>query len=172
MLTTLIENGIKAIRIPISWHNHIIDDKYTIDPEWMYRVKTVVDWATDKGLYVIINTHHDQAGNTKGSIKYGSGYYPLWKDAAESEKYLYNVWKQITLAFNNGYDHHLIFERLNEPRIAGLPNEWWYAPNDENCKEAAKVLNEYNRLILKTIRDSKGNNQSRFVMSTALPTKL
>ena len=75
----------------------------------------------DKGLYVIINTHHDQVGNTKGPIKYGSGYYPLWKDAAKSEKYLYNVWKQITLAFNNGYDHHLIFEGLNEPRIAGLP---------------------------------------------------
>ena len=27
----------------------------------------------------------------------------------ESEKFLLNVWSQIALAFNNGYDNHLIF---------------------------------------------------------------
>ena len=55
----LVKKGIKTIRIPVTWHNHLIDEKYTIDPEWMERVKEVVDWCIDNGLYVILNTHHD-----------------------------------------------------------------------------------------------------------------
>ena len=172
MFSTLLKKGIKAIRIPVTWHNHLVDEKYTIDPEWMHRIKTVVDWAIDKGFYVILNTHHDQSGYKSNGLKYGQGYYPLWKDAAESEKFLYNVWKQITLAFNNGYDHHLIFEGLNEPRLKDTTYEWWYNENDATCKQAAKVLNEYNKLILKTIRDSKGNNNFRYVMTTALSASL
>ena len=166
MISFLAKKGVRAIRIPVTWHNHLIDDKYTIDPEWMYRVKTVVDWAIDKGLYVILNTHHDQAGYDENGMKYGKGYFPLWKDAAESEKFLYNIWKQITLAFNNGYDHHLIFEGLNEPRLKDTSFEWYYNDKKDMCIEAAKVLNEFNKLILKTIRDSKGNNNFRFVMAT------
>ena len=40
----------------------------------------------------------------------------------ESEKFLYNVWKQTAYSFNEGYDHHLVFEALNEPRLRGLNN--------------------------------------------------
>ena len=164
MIKTLAKKGIKTLRIPVTWHNHLIDDKYTIDPEWIRRVKAVVDWAIDNDLYVILNTHHDNADYNKDGIKYGYGYYPFWNDAIESENFLYNIWRQIAIAFNNGYDHHLIFEGLNEPRLKGLENEWWYDEDDSNCKEAAAVLNEYNRLILKAIRDSEGNNLYRFVL--------
>ena len=110
LIDYLVKTGFKAIRIPVTWHNHLIDDKYTIDPDWMRRVKTVVDWCIKKGLYVILNTHHDNAGDNIFPLKYGQGYYPLNKDIEESEKFIYNVWKQISIAFNNGYDHHLIFE--------------------------------------------------------------
>ena len=37
--------GLKSFRIPVSWHNHLIDEKYTIDPQWMARVKEIVDWG-------------------------------------------------------------------------------------------------------------------------------
>ena len=168
MIDTIAKRGIKTLRIPVAWHNHLIDDKYTIDPEYMYRIKTVVDWAIDKGLYVILNTHHDQADYDKDGIKYGQGYYPFWNDAAESEKFIYNTWKQIVSAFNNGYDHHLIFEGLNEPRMKDFKNEWFYDENDIQCREAVNVLYEFNKLILKAIRDSKGNNQYRFVIATPL----
>ena len=60
----------------------------------MTKVKTVVDWCIKHGLYVILNTHHDNAAYVeKSSIKYGTGYYPLKKDMLESEKFLYNLWK-------------------------------------------------------------------------------
>ena len=168
MFEALAEKGVKTVRIPISWHNHFIDKNYTIDPKWMKRVKEVVDWALKHGLYVIINSHHDNAGATKESIEYGSGYYPLLKDITESERFIYNVWRQIALAFNNGYDQHLIFEGLNEPRMAGHKYEWNFNKNDPDCKEAAEVLNEYMKLIVKAIRETGGNNEKRFIMITPL----
>ena len=33
----------------------------TIDAAWMARVKEVVDYAYDAGLYVVLNVHHDDA---------------------------------------------------------------------------------------------------------------
>ena len=168
LIDYLVKSGFKAIRIPVTWHNHLKDKKYTIDPEWMKRVKTVVDWCIERGLYVILNTHHDNAGKSIFPIQYGQGYYPLHKDSIESEKFIYNVWKQIANAFNNGYDHHLIFEGLNEPRLIGHQYEWWYNPEDWDCQESANVLNEFQRLIHKAIRESGGNNAKRFIMVTGL----
>ena len=145
-----------------------MDDKYTINPEWMNRLKTVVDWCIDKGLYVIVNIHHDNVDYKEAPLKYGEGYFPLLKDAVESEKFIYNVWKQIAIAFNNGYDLHLIFEALNEPRMKGMLQEWLFDPNNDTCIEAALVLNEFNKLAVKAIRESGGNNEKRFIMMPAL----
>ena len=164
----LYTKGIRTIRIPVTWHNHLIDKSYTIDPDWMKRVKKVVDWSIDKGLYVILNTHHDNAEFSVDPIEYGKGYYPLRKDLDESTAFLFNVWTQISAAFNNGYDHHLIFEGLNEPRPMGTGCEWTYKKGDPICEESASVLNEFNRIILKAVRESGGNNEKRFFMVTPL----
>ena len=168
MIERIAKTGFKSIRIPVTWHNHLIDENYTIDPKWMKRVKTIVDWSIQHGLYVILNTHHDNYGNYKEPLTYGKGYYPLKRDIKESEKFIYNIWKQITDAFNNGYDHHLIFEGLNEPRLVGTEYEWWYKVGDPLCEEATEVLNEYHRLIVKAIRESGGNNEKRFILITPL----
>lgn len=50
MIDKLVAKGFKTIRIPVTWHNHLIDNNYTIDPNWMKRVKTVVDYCIKKGL--------------------------------------------------------------------------------------------------------------------------
>ncbi len=162
----LADKGIKTVRIPVTWHNHIIDDNYTIDPEWMARVKEIVDWSLKYGLYVILNTHHDNR-ESKGLI-YGDGYYPLRQDMVESEKFLYNTYRQIALAFNNGYDHHLIFEALNEPRLTATDFEWNFKKGEPICEEASSVLNEYLKLAVRAIRTSGGNNEKRFIMVTPL----
>ena len=169
MFEALAKKGVKTVRIPVSWHNHLIDEKYTIDHQWMKRVKTVVDWAIKHGLYVILNSHHDNANMKETeSISYGEGYYPSAKDIQQSERFIYNVWRQIATAFNNGYDHHLIFEGLNEPRMSGHKYEWNYNHEDPECRIAAAVLNEYMRLIVKAIRTTRGNNAKRFIMITPL----
>ena len=164
MINALVSKGFKTIRIPVTWHNHLTDQKYTIDPDWMNRVKTVVDMCINKGLFVILNIHHDQADY---GISYGKGYYPRNDQKTESEKFLLNVWSQIALAFNNGYDHHLIFEALNEPRLKGNTYEWWYQADESNSEECVSVINEYNELIHTVIRQSGGNNKSRFLLFTS-----
>ena len=168
MIEELANKGFKTIRLPTTWRNHLIDKKYTIDPDWMKRVKEIVDWCIESGLYVILNDHHDNADLIEDPISYGSGYFPLKKDLEESERFLYNVWKQIALAFNSGYDHHLIFEALNEPRLKGHKNEWNFKNGDPDCEEACSVLNQYLQLVVNTIRETGGNNYKRFIMVTPL----
>ena len=67
--------GLKSFRIPVTWHNHLIDEKYTIDPQWMARVKEIVDWGLKNGFVVILNSHHDSVKTADQPIKYRSGYY-------------------------------------------------------------------------------------------------
>ncbi len=167
MIDGLANSGIKTIRIPVSWSNHMNKKNYTIDSAWMNRVKTIVDWAIEDGMYVILNDHHDNFGSP-AKMTTAAGYYPNKVNKNESERFLLNLWTQIALAFNNGYDEHLIFETLNEPRLAGTNNEWWFDSNNATCREAADCLNEYNQLILDTIRKSGGNNQKRYVSCPGL----
>ncbi|MCR5188745.1 MAG: glycoside hydrolase family 5 protein [Treponema sp.] len=167
MIDTLAASGIKTIRIPVSWHNHLIDKNYTIDPEWMKRVKEVVDWAIAADMYVIINSHHD-CWSRPSKMPYGKGYYPNTVNYEESERFLTNVWSQICLAFNKGYDEHLVFETMNEPRLCGTSHEWWFDKNAKECQDAAATLNKLNQVTLDTIRASKGNNTKRFVMIPGL----
>ena len=165
LINAVANKGFKTIRIPVSWHNHLVDYQYTVDPNWTKRVKQVVDWAIAKGLYVIINVHHDVASSS--SVSYGQGYYPRKASQTESTKFLLNVWTQIALAFNNGYDQHLIFEALNEPRLRGNTYEWWYSAGASDCEEGNEVLNAYNKVIHEVIRGSGGNNKKRFIMFTS-----
>jgi len=164
MIDKLVAKGFKTIRIPVTWHNHIIDKSYTIDPAWMKRVKEIVDYCLKKGLFVIINVHHD---NSDSSLSYGKGFYPRSNQMGESKKFLANIWSQITLAFNNGYDYHLIFEALNEPRLIGDGHEWYYQAGDQSSEECVKVVNEYNNMIHTIIRNSGGNNKLRFLLFTS-----
>lgn len=162
--------GYTSIRLPVTWFNHIVDKNYTIDPEWMQRVKQIVDWAIDAGYYVILNEHH--------SVNNGYIVNDNQTDIAESKAFLKAIWKQITAAFNNSYDEHLIFETMNEPRNAkhehqwqpGLKYSWCDNTNCPECIADYKILNEYNQLILNTIRSSKGNNSQRYVLIPGLCT--
>ena len=167
MIDGLANSGIKTIRIPTSWAKHMDKKTYTINPEWMKRVKEIVDWAIEDGMYVILNDHHDNFNNP-AKMPAGVGYYPNETNKVESERFLLNLWTQIALAFNNGYDEHLVFETLNEPRLVGTGHEWWFDQNAEECKEAANCLNEYNQLILDTIRKTGGNNHKRYVSCPGL----
>ena len=167
MIDGLAASGIKTIRIPVSWHNHITNKQnYTISAEWMERVKTVVDWAISDGMFVIINSHHDNY-SSPSAMPRASGYYPNTANLVESQRFLTNIWGQIATAFNNGYDEHLIFETMNEPRPAGTDCEWWYDA-DPVCIDAVKCLLQLNQTALDTIRASGGNNAKRFVMCPAL----
>lgn len=171
--------GFKTIRITTTWYNHIIDNKYTIDPEWMMRVKQIVDWAIEDGYYVILNEHHSIRGNMSSPLQYGEGYIVRNNptDIAESKKFLKAIWTQIAAAFNGSYDEHLIFETMNEPRNTDEKEEHNSYPDRAvsfcyECKADIKIVNEYNQLCLDTIRASGGNNAKRFVIIPGIFTYL
>lgn len=157
---TTIENiaaikaaGFRTVRIPVSWHNHV-DENDRISKAWMARVKEVADWCMAMDLYVIINTHHDNA------LEW---YYPDEAHMARSEQYLTAVWSQIAETFRD-YDEHLILESLNEPRLVGTDYEWWFDPGSAKCQEAVGCINRLNQLFTDTVRASGGNNAQRWLL--------
>ena len=140
MIDGLAASGIKTIRIPVSWSHHISDASYSISPAWMNRVKEVVDWAIEDGMYVVLNIHHDNYEKNAKMPKF-SGFYPTDENYEESAKFVCNIWAQISLAFNNGSDEHLVFEVLNEPRLCGTSEEWYYNAVSPKSISAMKNLN-------------------------------
>ncbi len=145
-------SGFTSIRIPVSWSNHV-DEDLNIDPAWTARVKEVIDYAYESGLYIIMNSHHDN-----------EMYYPNSEHYEESEKYIRKIWTQIADNFS-GYDERLIFESMNEPRLAGTAKEWWFTSNDPDGIDSIECIVKLNQVFVDTVRGSgKGYNSSRYLM--------
>ena len=166
MIDAVKAAGFKTIRIPVSWSTHVRNDgKYTIDSTWMNRVKTVVDWAIEDDLYVILNVHHDNYSNSEIESKAG---YAISTDSAiqtKSKAFLSAVWTQIATTFNNSYDEKLIFEVLNEPRDVGSKTEWNIdESNTTLAKSYCNVITDYENSCIAAIRGTKGNNANRYIM--------
>ena len=152
LIAYIKESGFSTIRIPVSWSNHV-DENNRIDPEWMKRVKEVVDYAHGCGLYIIINSHHDC-----------DRYYPTEERFKESSEFLKDIWTQIADTFAD-YDDTLIFESMNEPRLKGTGKEWWFQSSDKQGTAAIETIVKLNQVFVDTVRSSgKGNNGTRFLM--------
>ena len=142
--------GFNTIRIPVTWYPQLSSDgKYTINPDFLARIKEVVDWAYEEGLFVIINVHHEDAWlNVKN----------LDTDYEKIGVQLGAIWGQIADYFA-GYDQHLIFEGMNEPRMKGTSVEW-------NGNEAGyAAVNYLAQVFVDTVRgNGKGYNGERALM--------
>ena len=163
MIKKVHDAGFQSIRIPVSWANHM-NDNYQIDSAWMTRVKQVVDYAYNDGMYVILNTHHDNLHSWENGV----GYYPDSAHEEASIKFVNKVWTQIADEFKD-YGDRLIFETLNEPRLRDTGSEWWFDPAnpDDSAKKAMEIINELNSEAVKTIRSRGGKNSTRYIMVPA-----
>lgn len=147
MIDSVKNAGFNAIRIPVTWLNHV-DSDFNIDSSWMSRVQEVVDYAYSDGMYIILNVHHDD--NT-------------WLDvqSTNANDTLAKIWTQIATNFES-YDYHLIFEGMNEPRTIGSANEW-----NGGTHEERENINVYWQTFVDTVRATGGNNSSRaLIVST------
>jgi aryl-phospho-beta-D-glucosidase BglC (GH1 family) len=136
--------GFRSVRIPCAWvYGHISDaSAYTIDARWMARVKQVVDYCINDGLYVVLNDHWD-GGWLENNIA-ATG------DAKEKNKaVLTAVWTQIAETFRD-YDEHLVFAGLNEPGV-------------EQQSQVANLI-EYEQLFIDVVRATGGNNAKRLLV--------
>ena len=147
-------SGFNLVRIPVSWHNHLIDDNYTIDPLWMERVHQVCQWAAEEDLYFIINIHHDNQAEY---------LYPDSAHYENSEKYIAAIWQQVAENFSD-FDDHCIFESMNEPRLVGHPNyEWYLNESAPECRDSAECINRLNQKFVDVVRATGGNNATRYL---------
>lgn len=147
MATLLKDTGFNVMRVPVSWGDHM-DDEYKVDEEWMARVHEIVDYGINNGLFVILNTHHEE------------WYFPTAENKDEDIKQLTALWSQIAEEFK-GYDEHLIFEGLNEPRCRNTAMEWTGGDADSRA-----IVAEYAKAFYETVRASGGNNEKRHLMLT------
>lgn len=107
----LSELGFQHVRLPIRWEpasRSLSAPPYTIEAEFLNRIKQVVDTALKYKLHVIINMHHHEAlmANPDG----------------EKERFL-SQWRQISTFFQS-YPDSLLFEVLNEPNGALTAAKW------------------------------------------------
>ena len=58
LMKMMKEAGFSAIRVPVTWYNHM-DANGKVDEAWMKRVHEIVDYVINQGLYCIVNVHHD-----------------------------------------------------------------------------------------------------------------
>lgn len=166
--------GFTTVRFQTSPGAYMLDEKYTIDPRYLKELKQCVDWLIEDGLYVIIagprDDHlQDQAWQKKvGKDVHYACYNVSEKDKEQSKAFIKAVWLQYAQAFNNSYDEHLIFEALDEPTAIFDEHAWNPDDNCATCKKNFAILNEYNQLIVDTIRSTGGNNANRFIMVEGL----
>ena len=144
--------GASTVRICVTWGNYQTADPWTIDAAYMAEVKQNVDWAEAAGLNVILNLHHDE-------------YWLDIKTAASNniindgiKSRIEKTWTQIAEAFKDKGDF-LFFESFNEVQ----DGNWGWGDNRTDGGKQYKTLNEWNQLVVNTIRATGGNNATRWI---------
>lgn len=187
MIQMVHDAGFNAIRIPVTWGHHIVDadqtgNNITIAPAFISRVKEVVDYAYDLGMFVMINTHHDtadysrsyssvaSAGGGSDAISWSTIHpYQLFHtckstshDASDSVfsidtmcGYMTKLWTVIANYFKD-YDNRLIFEGFNE--ILGCDRAWLSPTSTEISN-----INKLNQAFINAVRATGGNNATRIL---------
>jgi len=152
LYTNLKKAGASTVRICVTWGNYQKENPWTIDATYMAEVKQNVDWAEAAGLNVIINMHHDE-------------YWLDIKSAANNSTTNTNIknriektWKQIAETFKDKGDF-LFFESFNEVQ----DGKWGWGDNLTDGGKQYNTLNEWNQLVVNTIRATGGNNATRWI---------
>lgn len=170
------ETGFNAIRIPVTWYPHMgtiqlqwVDEDwhwdksawtgYEVDPVWMARVKEVVDYVIDEGMYCILNVHHDTGAASTAWLVAGEPEFEAAKARYQS------LWQQIAETFKD-YDARLLFESYNE--MLDPYDSWCFASfatparyDADVAASAYRGINQYAKLFVETVRASGGNNALR-----------
>lgn len=143
--------GFKSVRIPAAWAQYA-DANDNIAQFWLDRMKQVVDYARNAGLYVIINIHSDSWVTADPT------------QAATVNAKMTKYWTQIANNFKN-YDNHLLF---------AAQNETYDSTNHGSQPTAAEcsAQTSYNQTFVNAVRATGGNNASRTLVVQAYSTSI
>ncbi len=174
MISFLKKSGFDTIRIPVAWINNGTTyaegndpSNYIIREDLLDRVETIINYALNEDMYVIVNDHWD------------AGWWGMFGQETDPnhQKALdifTSMWTQISERYKE-YGDRLIFEAANEefgsrfndadpilsPEGITLNEDEWYA-----------LANELNQLFVDTVRSTGGNNEQRFLLCAGINTNI
>ena len=134
------QSGFTAVRLPVSWDQYADQRTGKIGEAWLARVKQVVQWCVDSGLYVIVNIHWD-GGWLDENISANR------QSAVNAKQKAY--WEQIATTLRD-FDEHLMFAGANEPP----------------AKDAGQmaILMSYHQTFVDAVRSTGGRNAYRVLV--------
>ena len=141
--------GFNAIRIPCGYWNQGHMNKKTgkIDDVWLNRVKQVVQYCVNDGMYVMINRHHDGDDDPK-----------LTGAQLDSVKAIHKaVWEQVATTLRD-FDEHVMFASSNEPNANDLVS--------------STNLRDLHQIFINAVRSTGGKNAYRTLVIQAPSTSL
>ena len=154
--------GFKSVRIPCSWICGHVSGGTEADPQidaaWMARVKQIVDYCVEDGLYVVLNDHWDGGWiEVQGFTGSTSSFRAMTDDEVNAKIVtLKSLWTRIAEAFK-GYDEHVIFAGLNEPFQE-------YNLFSTRHEALTPILMKYNKAFVEAVRATGGNNANRILV--------
>lgn len=151
--------GFNTVRIPVFWGNMMKNDgTYTIDPDYIARVKEIVDYCQNDGLYTVINIHHfDEFIIRRNSTE-------------ECSKIFTNLWTQIADYFKD-YPYTLVFEGYNE-YLGGNQFNATGELAELSKPDAYKMTNTLNQAFVDAVRATGGNNGERVLIVSGYWTNI
>lgn len=151
--------GFQTVRIPVFWGNMMENDgTWTINPEYIGRVKEIVDYCMEADLYAVINIHHFDE-------------FIIRRHTTEECAVIFErLWTQIAEYFKD-YPSTLIFEGYNE-YLGGSQFD-----ANGNLKEMLKskayeLTNTMNQTFVDAVRATGGNNAERVLIISGYWTNI
>ena len=159
MIDGYAASGFGVLRVPVAWSNMMQNDgSYTIHPDYLARVKEVIDWALSDRMYVIVNLHWD------------SGWLENLPANYEQCMQKYTaIWTQVADAFRD-YGDRLMFESQNEE--LGWSSVWNRWGGTTGKEQSFGYVNAVNQAFVDTVRSSGGNNPQRHLLISGYNTDI
>ena len=153
------EAGFSTVRIPVFWGNMMENDgTYTINEEYIGRVKEIVDYCMKDELYAVVNIHHFDE-------------FIIRRNDLEGCKEIFDkLWTQIAEYFKD-YGDKLVFEGFNEYLGGDQFNEAGELkpmPKDK----AYELTNALNQTFVDAVRATGGNNANRMLVVSGYWTNI
>lgn len=165
--------GFDSVRIPVAWTNTMDWSKgdFEINENYLKRVETVVNYALDSGLFVMINDHWDY------------GWWGMFSHDEDTAWKIYkSIWTQVGNYFKD-YDYRLIFEggneelgeRLNDAISTSTDSRLTdinYSQGTLTEAQCYELTNRINQEFVDIIRGQGSKNEKRFLLIPGFDTNI
>ncbi len=151
--------GFNTVRIPVFWGNMMANDgTWTINDQYIARVKEIVDYCQNAGVYTVINIHHFDE------------FIIRRNDIDECERIFTHLWTQIAEYFKD-YGPTLVFEGYNEYLGGKQFNDKGELVEVSKSK-GYKMTNTMNQCFVDAVRATGGNNAERVLIVSGYWTNI